>query len=178
MGLDNVFWGFLAATLLLALSSLLNVVLNDFELPRWLRGRRRWFALVALILATAGLGRYTGVIDGYGAGLQVSDHSVPPGHSVRATGRGYQPREDVHLSVSLPRSGKTRLVALSESTTTDSRGRFELTIGVPMAAVGAEQLTAVGDGSGHTEAVDFTVPALVPSITLAPATGPGGTEVE
>src|SRR4051794_41281112 len=47
-----------------------------------------------------------------------------------------------------------------------------------MAAVGAEQLTAVGDGSGHTETVDFTVPALVPSITLAPATGPGGTEVE
>jgi hypothetical protein len=177
MALDNVFWGFLVATVLLALSSLLNVVLNDFELPHWLRGRRRWYALVVLILATAGLGMYSGVMEP-GAGLEVSDRSVPPGKSVRATGRGYQPREDVHLSVSLIQSGRSRTISLDETTTTDSRGRFELTFGVPMTAVGAERLSAVGDASGHSESTDFSVPALVPSIELSPPTGRGGVEVD
>jgi hypothetical protein len=113
-----------------------------------------------------------------GAGLEVSDRSAPPGMSVQATGRGYQPREDIRLSVSLTQSGRSRTVSLDETTTTDSSGRFQFTFGVPILAVGAERLSAVGDASGHTESTDFSVPALAPTIELSPSTGRAGIEVE
>jgi hypothetical protein len=177
MAADTVFWGFLAATAALALSSLLTVVLNGFDLPPWLGGHRRWYALVVLVLATAGLGVYTGVMDAGRAGLEVSDHSVPPGRSAHATGRGYEPREDIRLLLSLTAGGQLKTIPLGEATA-DSRGRFELTFGVPISAVGAERLSAVGGASGHSESTDFSVPALVPSIELSPTTGAGGVEVD
>jgi hypothetical protein len=177
MALDKVLVGLLVATAVLALTSFLSVILDDFKLPAWLRGRRRWYALVVVILATAGLGLYTDVMD-TGAGLEVSDRSAPPGTSVQATGRGYQPREDIRLSVSLTQGGRSRTVSLGETATTDSSGRFQLTFGVPILAVGAERLSAVGDASGHTEITGFSVPALAPTIELSPSTGRAGTEVE
>jgi hypothetical protein len=174
----TVFWIFLSAVVTVVLSSLLAVVINDFALPVWLRGPRRWVVLVILVLATAALGTYSAATGQFTQGrLEVSDPSVSPGGRVSVSGRGFAEREDVQLDVIVSGTGRDRTVSVA-TIRADNGGTFETTFVVPLAAVGAEILVAAGERSEHRESTDFAVPALVPQIELSPSTGRAGLRVE